>query len=299
MIVVTTPTGHIGSRLVEGLLGEGERVRVIARKPENLAPGVRERVEVVQGSNDDEAVLDRALAGADAFFHCVPPNFAAPDVDAYYLRLTRLAIAAMKKNKVERVVTVSATGRGVDLEAGVVSSSFRKDAALEEAGLHVRALWCPGFFENMLRAIPTLRAQGAFFEPARADLRRPYVATRDIAATAARLLRDRSWTGPGGVAVLGPEDLSLTDMAAILSEVLGRPIRYQQVPAEGYKAQLLQYGASEDMAQGLIDMYAAKDQGLDSTPPRDAENTTPTSFRAWCTEVLLPAMASDAPAAGH
>jgi uncharacterized protein YbjT (DUF2867 family) len=104
-------------------------------------------------------------------------------------------------------------------------------------------------------------------------------------------LTDHSWTGPGGLAVLGPEDLSLNDIATITSEVLGRPIRYEQIPTEAYKAQLLRYGASEDFAQGLIDMYEAKDRGLDNSEPRTPETSTPTTYRQWCTEVLKPAFA--------
>jgi hypothetical protein len=42
-------------------------------------------------------------------------------------------------------------------------------------------------------------------------------------------------------------------------------------------------------AQSLVDMHAAKDNGLDSSEPRTPENTTPTSFRQWCEEVLKPA----------
>jgi uncharacterized protein YbjT (DUF2867 family) len=293
MIVVTIPTGHIGSHVVSALLDAGERVRVVARHPDKLGD-LRSRVDVVSGSSDDEAVLDRALAGAAALFHCVPPDFATPDTDAHYLAFTRPAIAAMKKQNVHHVVTVSAIGRGVDVNAGVVSSALRKDIAFEEAGLHVRALWCPGFMENTLMSLATLKAQGVFFGPSRPDLRRPYAATRDIAAVAARLLRDRSWTGPGGIGVLGPEDLSINDMAAILTDVLGRPIHYQQVPAAAYKAQLIQYGASEHFAQGLIDMHEAKDNGLDSAIARTPENTTPTTFRTWCSEVLRPAISAAA-----
>jgi uncharacterized protein YbjT (DUF2867 family) len=144
--------------------------------------------------------------------------------------------------------------------------------------------------DNMLMSLESLRTAGAFFGPGRPDVRRPYVATRDIAMTAARLLRDRAWTGPGGMAVLGPEDLSLDEMARTMAQVLGRPIRYEQVPASAYKAQLIKHGASEAFAQALIDMHEAKDRGLDHTVARTAENTTPTSFRAWCSEVLRPAM---------
>jgi uncharacterized protein YbjT (DUF2867 family) len=289
MIVVTTPTGSIGSKLVRLLLDAKEPVRVIARDPQKLGSEIRDRVQVVTGSSDDEGVLRRALEGAESLFHVVPPNFRAPNVTEYYLQFTRPACAAMKRCGVSRVVTVSGAGRRAGAKAGVVTSSFVKDEEFERAGLHVRALWCPGFMENMLREVESIRTQGAFFAPRRSDVKAPYVATRDIAASAARLLRDRSWTGTGGVGVLGPEDLSLDDIAATTSEVLGRAVRYQQVSAEAYKAQLLKYGASEDMAQGLIDMYAAKDAGLDNAEPRTAETTTPTAYRQWCAEVLKPA----------
>lgn len=291
MIVVTTPTGSIGSQLVKLLLGADEAVRVVARQPEKLVAEVRDRVEVVQGSSDDEGVLDRALAGAESLFHVVPPFFRAPNVTEHYLRFTRPACAAMKRNGVSRVVTVSGAGRRVGAKAGVVTSSFAKDEEFERAGFHVRALWCPGFMENMLRSVESIRTAGVFTGPSRPDVKAPLVATRDIAASAARLLRDRSWTGPGGLAVLGPEDLSLDDIAAITSEVLGRPVRYEQVPVEAYKAQFLKYGASEDFAQGLIAMYEAKDRGLDNSEPRTPETTTPTTYRRWCTEVLKPAFA--------
>jgi uncharacterized protein YbjT (DUF2867 family) len=290
MIVVTTPTGHIGSKLVVELLAAGEAVRVIARDPDKLAPEVRARVESVRGSSDDEAVLERALSGAHSLFHVVPPLFSAPNVTDYYLGFTRAACAAMKRQGVSRVVTVSGIGRRSDMKAGIVSSSLAKDDEFERAGLDVRALWCPGFMENMLRSIEPLRTRGTFFGMSRADVKMPFCATRDIAASAARLLRDRSWTGAGGLAVLGPEDLTLDEMAAITSEVLGRPIRYQRVPADAYKAELVQYGASEDFAQGYVDMVEAKDRGIDCTEPRTAENTTPTSYRQWCSEVLQPAL---------
>jgi nucleoside-diphosphate-sugar epimerase len=61
MIVVTTPTGQIGSKLVPHLLTAGEAVRVIVRDPSKLAPDIRERVEIVTGSLDDEAVFQSAL----------------------------------------------------------------------------------------------------------------------------------------------------------------------------------------------------------------------------------------------
>jgi hypothetical protein len=42
------------------------------------------------------------------------------------------------------------------------------------------------------------------------------------------------------------------------------------------------------MAQGMTDMAAAKNEGLDNAVRRTPENSTPTSFREWCEEVLKP-----------
>ena len=90
--------------------------------------------------------------------------------------------------------------------------------------------------------------------------------------------------------MLGPEDLSFNDMAEIMSEVLGKPVRFEQVTLEEYKAQFLRFGFSEAMAQGMTDMMDAKSQGLDLGVPRTSENTTPTSFRQWCEDILKPAV---------
>ena len=67
-----------------------------------------------------------------------------------------------------------------------------------------------------------------------------------------------------------------------------KPVRFQQIPFKIYKARLLGRGMSEAMAQGLTDMAIAKNEGLDNAEPRTAENTTPTSFRQWCEEMLKP-----------
>jgi uncharacterized protein YbjT (DUF2867 family) len=292
MIVVTTPTGHLGSQVVQTLLAANEAVRVIVRDPAKLAAEIRTRVEIVQGSSDDEGVLMRALEGAESLFLVVPPSFTTTDDMEYYLHFTRPACRAIKSQEVKRVVAVSALGRRVTIPAGVVTASLEKDAEIERTGVDFRALWCPSFMENMLRSINSLKQQGMFVSPSNPDLKAPLVATRDIAASGARLLLDRSWKGQGGLAVLGPEDLSFNDMAAIMTAVLGKPIRFQSVPGEAYKAQLVKFGASEAFAQSLVEMHAAKDNGLDNSEPRTPENTTPTSFRQWCEEVLKPAFLS-------
>ena len=107
-------------------------------------------------------------------------------------------------------------------------------------------------------------------------------------AVAARLLLDDSWSGQGSVPVLGPEDLSADDIARIMSEVLRRPVRFRQISGEALRAALTGRGMSEAMAQGMVDMMLAKDEGLDNGEPRTPESSSPTTFRQWCEEVLEP-----------
>ena len=115
MIVVTTPTGHIGSQVVANLLAANEGMRVIARDPGRLAAEVgaksSSRVEIVKGSSDDETVLMSALEGAESLFLVVPPSLAANDVREYYLQFTRTICGAIGSKGVKRVVTVSGVGR--------------------------------------------------------------------------------------------------------------------------------------------------------------------------------------------
>ena len=91
--------------------------------------------------------------------------------------------------------------------------------------------------------------------------------------------------------MLGPEDLSFNDMAAILSDVLGRPVRYTQTPLDAFQAQLLGRGMPEDFAQGYVDMMRAKNEGMDNATPRTPDNTGPTNFRTWAEQVLKPLIA--------
>ena len=290
MIVITTPTGTIGQQVIEKLLDSNETIRVIARDPSRLPAPTRERVEVVQGSHSDSGVVDRAFEGADSVFWVVPPDFQANNFETRYVEFVKPACEAFKSRSVKRVVAVSALGRGWPKPAGLVSASVAMDDLIASTGVGFRALTMPSFMDNFLRQVEPIKNQGMFFSPMSGDRKSPMCATRDIAAVATRLLLDSSWSGSGNVPVLGPEDLSFHEMAQIISDVLGKPVRFQQIPFEAIKARLIESGASESMAKGMVDMMVAKNEGLDNMEPRTAESTTPTSFRQWCEEVLKPAV---------
>jgi uncharacterized protein YbjT (DUF2867 family) len=293
MLLITTPTGQVGRQVLDNLLGGGgtEAIRVLARDPARLSARVRDRVEVVRGSMDDVDTVSKAFAGVDSAFWVVPPDPHADSLHDHILRYTRPLLAAIDSQRVPRVIAVSSLGRPAARKAGQISAVFAMDHLVESTGVHYRSLCPPGFMENVLRQVGSIGGQGVFYGLASGDLRTPTCATRDIAAVATELLRDGSWTGQESVPILGPEDLCPDDLARILTEVLGRPVRYQRVPAQDYKAILLRNGMSEAAAQGLIDMTTAiEEQDIYHAEPRTPRGTTPTTFRQWCEEVLKPAI---------
>lgn len=162
------------------------------------------------------------------------------------------------------------------------------DTLIENTGVSFRVLRMPGFMDNILWQVQPIKHQGTFSYPVSGDRKLPACATKDIAAVAAGLLLDSTWTGQESMPLLGADDLSYNDMARIMSDVLGRPIRYQHVSGESYQATLIGHGMSTPMAQWLTGLLARVDQGLYNAEPRTPASTTPTTFRQWCEDVLKP-----------
>ena len=294
MIVITTPTGQIGRQVLGNLLQSGQELRVIARDPSQLPAAVRENLDIVEGSHGDTAVVEKAFAGADAVLWVTPADPRAPSVEAAFAGFTRPAAKAFSRRGVGRVVGVSMLGRGTPWAAlaGFVTGSLAMDDLIAASGVAYRALANPYFMEDTVRQAKSIKDQGVFFWPIAGDRKMPAVATRDIAAAASRLLLDASWSGVDEVPLLGPEDLSFTDMAEIISQVLGKDVRFQQITFEAYKDRFVRLGMSDAMAQGYTDMARAKNEGLDNGVQRTPQNSTPTSFRQWCEEVLKPTVVS-------
>ena len=240
MIIVTAPTGLIGHQVLENLLDSHEPVRVIVRDPSRLRAQARQRVEIIQGSHGDADVVDQAFVGADAVFWLVPPDRHADSVEAAYVDFTRPAGDTFKRQGVRRVVGISALGRGTAVagHAGLVTASLAMDDLIASSGVSYRALTMPSFMDNLLRQTEPIKNRGVFATPISGDRKLPSCATRDIATVAARLLLDNSWSGAGHAAILGPQDLSFNDMAQIMSEILGKPVRYQQISAQALKDRL-------------------------------------------------------------
>jgi uncharacterized protein YbjT (DUF2867 family) len=286
-IAITAPTGNIGKRLVSLLLEAGADLTLLVRHPDKLEPAVRDRVKVQQGDQLDADFVRRALAGAEALFWLTPGDPQAADLHASYDRFGASVAEAVRENSIAHVVNLSSVGAQLP-HAGPVSGLGQVERHLnttDAAVVHLR----PGYFmENTLMQLEALRHQNSMFAPAPGDIPFPQIATRDIATAAAPLLLKRDWAGKSIHGLHGPEDLTFNQVAGILSEVTGRPIRYVTITPEEARAALLGMGIGAAFAQGYLDMYASLAQPGAVAEPRTPQTTTPTTLREWAQDVLLP-----------
>lgn len=290
-IVITTPTGNIGGRALQQLLKAGADVSVIVRQPEKLSDSIRSRVKIYQGSLTDAGLVTKAFKGAKAALWLTPPSYTHPDVAAYHSEMGAVAATAIKESKIPYVVNVSSSGAHLE-NAGPISGVRAVELRMNEAAENVVHLR-PGFFmENFLQQIESIRNDGAIYQPLPGDIPYPIVATQDIGDAAAQLLLARNWSGHQIRGLHGPADLTLTDATKILSESIGKPLKYVQIaPEQAYQA-FLGFGASPGFAKGLVEMYQALSTPNAMEESRTPETTTPTTLREWSDNVLRPLFAA-------
>ncbi len=284
-IVISTPTGNIGSRALQQLLKAGAKVSVIVRNPDKLAPEIRGQIEIHQGSLLDSELVSKAFRGAEAVLWVTPTDYSQEDVIGYTRQFGTIAANAIRENKVPHVVSISSTGAQLE-NAGPITGVGLVEKLLDEAApntLHLRA----GFFmENFLHGLAGMKNEGAIYYPFPADTKYPMVATQDIGDVAAEALLHRSWKGRNIRGVHGPADVSFAEAAQILGEAIGRPVRHIQItPEQAYEA-FHGAGLSKGFAAAYVQMYQALQQPGAVAEKRTAETTTPTTLKEWSERTL-------------
>jgi uncharacterized protein YbjT (DUF2867 family) len=286
-IVITTPTGNIGRRALQQLLRAGADVSVIVRRPEKLSDYIRSRVKVHQGSLADAGLVTKAFKGAEAALWVTPPSLTHPDVAAYHSELGDVAATAIRESKIPYVVNVSSAGAHLE-NAGPISGLAAVERlmnAVAENIVHLR----PGFFmENFPQQIEPIKNDGAIYQPLPGDLPYPVIATQDIGDVAARLLLETKWGGHQVRGLHGPADLTFADATKILSDSIGKPVKYVQITADQAYQAFLGMGASPGFAKALVEMYQALSKPNAIAESRTPETATPTTLREWSDNVFRP-----------
>ena len=292
-IAVTTPTGNVRSHVVRILCQAGVRPRLLLRNPDRLDADVRDHVEVAVGDQRDADYVAESTRGVDAVFWVHPDDWSLPDADADAERTGEGLAAAMRENRIARVVFQSSIGaelrHGAGFIDGLARIEQRLDAARDVTGTALLHLRCGYFMTNLLHDLDGLRA-GRLTTIRPLDEPMPWVDPRDIATVATvRLLAD-DWTGRQLQAVHGPADLTWTEAAAALSTATGVSIEAQRITDDEERAALRDAGIGEVAVEGILGMGVGTRDGFSPEQRRSLLTTTPSSLAGWAITHLRPAL---------
>lgn len=292
-IAVTTPTGHVGSRVVQLLRQAGERPLLLVRDPDHLDPEVRDHIDLAVGDLRDAEYVAESTQGVEAVFWVHPDDWSLPDPNADAERTAEGLAAAMRRNRIPRVVFQSSIGaelrHGAGFVDGLARAEQRFDAARDETGAALLHLRCGYFMTNLLADLDGLRAgRLTTTRPLRDPM--PWVDPRDIAAVAALRLLARDWSGRQVQAMHGANDLTWPEAAAALSTATGEQIEAVQITDDEERAALRAAGLSEVAVEGILGMSVGKREGFTPEQPRSALTTTPGTLAGWAIEHLRPVL---------
>lgn len=260
LILITGATGKQGGATIRHLLKDGGfQLRAMTRNPESdAAKELAERgVEVVAGDLDDEASLDQALAGAWGVFGVQNTWEAGVEKEEEQgIRLVRQA----KNAGVQHFVYTSVGSAHLKTGIPHFDNKWRVEQALRAAEFPSFVILRPVFFMENLPS-PMFLKDAELLAALAPDTKLQMIAVDDIGRFgAAAFSKAKEWNGEE-IDIAG-DDITMTEAAKLLSEVLGQKIVFQQLPIAAVR------GFSEDMALMLewfeSTGYSADIQGLES-----------------------------------
>lgn len=234
-ILVTGATGRIGRQVVQQLVARDAAVRVLVRDPSKA--DFPAGVEVVQGDLLDIDALRAAFAGVRTLF-----LLNAVAADEFTQALITLNIA--RESGVERVVYLSVihADRFVNVPHFAVKSGAER--MIQQMGFSATILRPAYFIDNDLTIKDVVLNYGVYPMPV-GGKGVAMVDARDIAEVAAIELIRRD-QAPGRLPIetinlVGPDTLTGAAVAAIWSDVLGRPVAYGGDDPSGFEQNLANF----------------------------------------------------------
>lgn len=299
MYVILGASGNTGHVVASNLLGRGQKVRVVGRSAAHLQSLGAKGAEPFIADVTDPGALAKAFEQADSAYVMIPPNPTSNDPLGYSNRVGDAIASALQNAGTKNVVALSSVGADKDSRTGPVLGLHNLEQKLNQIiGANVLYLRGAYFMENTLPQVGAIRKMGYAVGPLHPDLKLPMIATRDIGTAAADALLQPSVRGKQTRELLGPRDLTYTEVVATIGKAIGKPdLKYVQLADEQVRGAMVQMGMSDQFARLLLEMTAALNAGyMRALEPRTTQNTTPTSFETFVAETFVPAYQQQAAA---
>lgn len=242
--------GQTGRHVSELLLAKGAKVRAFVRKLDERAERLRSLgADVVVGDFLDYQSVERAVAGVSTVY------FAYPVQDGL-LEATAIMADAARKAGITRLIDMVMLVSSPDAPTPRMRENYLSERTFEWAGIgasHVRATV---FYENVLAlTAATIARDGTIYLPwGSEETVVPIVSAKDVARVAVAVLTSPSVSPGSSYPVIG-DVLALRDIVAIFRRVLGREVRYQEVPDKTWADAALARGFNHHAVEHLSKLW--------------------------------------------
>lgn len=242
-VLVTGPTGNIGSLLVPALVQSEVSVRALVRDEAKVEAVRSTGAEVVTGDLDRPETLAQAVEGVDSI--CLI-TWNGPTAEQQGKNVIEAAVKAGSPY----VVRASAYGPE---SSRLIKQIDAVDAALVASGLPFTIMKPTFFMQNIMMAAQTVAEGGAIYMPLK-DGKIGMIDVRDIAEATHSVLTTEGHHGRSYI-LTGPESISFHDVARAFSETLGKEVSYVDVPLEAAKESMVGMGFPEWIVDGYLELF--------------------------------------------
>lgn len=285
-IAVTTPTGHIGSKLANILLDRKSDVMLIARHPEKVKDLAGRGAKVIAGEHSNPAVVEQAVRGADALFWLTPSEITSHDPLGTARRMAEAGASVIRRHPDLHVVQLSSAGAFLPSGTGPIVGLYETEEKFRAAGKNIVSLRPNDFMENVFFSLPTIIGQDSIYTSIPGSFKAPFIATQDIAEVAAEFLL-KPIDGHHVVDIVGPQEISFDEWARIAGQAIGKQIRVVTVPGDKLKTAMSQGGMSPEMAALLVEMEEAYSK-IQGQFKGGQKRTGKVTFSQFAREVFAP-----------
>ena len=244
-VLITGAAGDTGRAAVREAIALGLDVRAMVRKIDARSDALAAQgAEIVVGDLLDINSLYTALEGVEAAYFVYP---VAPGLITAAVNFAQAA----KEAGTKAVLNLSQRSADRDSTSDSCRDSFIAEQVFNWSGVPVIHLRPTYFLEWLLYPwqLPYLR-QGVLRMPVGKGRHSPIAADDQARAIAALLKAPESHIGTT-INLSGPVEMDHEQMAAELSEALGHPIVFQDLPVEEYTASLTGMGVPAYIVQHL------------------------------------------------
>ena len=273
MILVTGATGNVGSEVVQQLASSGHKVRALVRAKDE-ATKFPTTVDAVVGDLDNVESLVNAMKGVDKVYLLAPLTPAL-------IKQESNAIEAAKRSKIKHVVKHSVLGAQYEA-IGLGKWHRAGEKTLEASGLAWTHLRPSGFHSNALYWTQTIKSQGAVYQPS-GDGKLGLIDPRDIGAVAVKVLTESGHEAKS-YELTGPAALSAAEQCDVIGRVLGKPVKFVDVPAQAARESMLGMGMPAQIADLMIEFMGLVRAGQGALVTDTVQKLTgraPRTFEAW------------------